>query len=197
MYIALCFKIQTLSFCITEESNKQISVRLGLKWKNLTSDKKEFYFCASRRADEEHKRKYPNYYYSPKEARIRKSQMLALRQKMQGKSVLVSPTKKPGLIPIASKQDPLYCVKTYMRVSNNDSTNDDSNAIYIANIADNSVTVKEEVMDDETSAQNLEEEFLKMVEEGHVEAEIEEDSSEPNCVSDTVDTDMGDRAKSQ
>lgn len=42
-------------------------------WKSLGSDAKESYYSASRRADEEHKRKYPGYYYSPKEARIRKN----------------------------------------------------------------------------------------------------------------------------
>lgn len=42
-------------------------------WKSLSSDKKEKYYSASRKADEEHKRKYPGYYYSPKEARLRKT----------------------------------------------------------------------------------------------------------------------------
>lgn len=56
----------------TEESNKEISVRLGSMWKNLDSDSKESYYTAARKADEEHKLKYPGYYYSPKEARIRK-----------------------------------------------------------------------------------------------------------------------------
>lgn len=55
------------------ESNKEISVRLGMMWKNLNSDTKEGYYTASRKADEDHKRKYPGYYYSPKEARIRKT----------------------------------------------------------------------------------------------------------------------------
>lgn len=41
-------------------------------WKNLNSDSKEAYYAAARKADEEHKVKYPGYYYSPKEARIRK-----------------------------------------------------------------------------------------------------------------------------
>ncbi|GLV35547.1 bric a brac 2 [Carabus blaptoides fortunei] len=56
-----------------KESNKEISVRLGMMWKNLSSDTKENYYSASRKADEEHKRKYPGYYYSPKEARLRKN----------------------------------------------------------------------------------------------------------------------------
>uniref|UniRef100_A0A1B6MU69 HMG box domain-containing protein n=1 Tax=Graphocephala atropunctata TaxID=36148 RepID=A0A1B6MU69_9HEMI len=54
------------------ESNKDISVRLGSMWKNLDPDSKEMYYSAARKADEEHKQKYPGYYYSPKEARIRK-----------------------------------------------------------------------------------------------------------------------------
>jgi len=41
-------------------------------WKNLSVDTKENYYTASRQADEEHKRKYPGYYYSPKEARMNK-----------------------------------------------------------------------------------------------------------------------------
>ncbi|XP_054262727.1 zinc finger and BTB domain-containing protein 43-like [Macrosteles quadrilineatus] len=54
------------------ESNKEISVRLGSMWKNLDADSKETYYSAARKADEEHKVKYPGYYYSPKEARIKK-----------------------------------------------------------------------------------------------------------------------------
>lgn len=52
-------------------------------WKNLSSDTKEGYYAASRVADEEHKKKYPGYYYSPKEARIRKNMKadLALARK--------------------------------------------------------------------------------------------------------------------
>lgn len=58
--------------CVVAESNKEISVRLGVMWKNLSVDTKESYYTASRQADEEHKRKYPGYYYSPKEARMNK-----------------------------------------------------------------------------------------------------------------------------
>jgi hypothetical protein len=56
---------------------------LGVMWKNLSADTKESYYTASRQADEEHKRKYPGYYYSPKEARINKMQKhnLALARK--------------------------------------------------------------------------------------------------------------------
>jgi len=61
-----------LAFQHPSESNKEISVRLGVMWKNLSVDTKESYYTASRQADEEHKRKYPGYYYSPKEARMNK-----------------------------------------------------------------------------------------------------------------------------
>lgn len=61
----------TLNY-VSAESNKEISVRLGVMWKNLSADTKESYYTASRQADEEHKRKYPGYYYSPKEARMNK-----------------------------------------------------------------------------------------------------------------------------
>ncbi|XP_046394218.1 broad-complex core protein isoforms 1/2/3/4/5-like isoform X2 [Ischnura elegans] len=54
------------------ETNKDISVRLGAMWKELPADAKESYFAAARRADQEHKIRYPGYIYSPKEARIRK-----------------------------------------------------------------------------------------------------------------------------
>ncbi|XP_049791414.1 protein tramtrack, beta isoform-like [Schistocerca nitens] len=62
-----------LAFEHPTESNKEISVRLGAMWKNLSAERKETYYAASRAADEEHKRKYPGYYYSPKEARLRKT----------------------------------------------------------------------------------------------------------------------------
>ncbi|KDR16421.1 uncharacterized protein LOC110832614 [Zootermopsis nevadensis] len=61
-----------LAYQYPSESNKEISVRLGVMWKNLSADAKEKYYTASRQADEEHKRKYPGYYYSPKEARMNK-----------------------------------------------------------------------------------------------------------------------------
>lgn len=56
-------------------------------WKNLSADAKENYYSASRKADEEHKRKYPGYYYSPKEARIRKN-MKSLESGRSGKRPL-------------------------------------------------------------------------------------------------------------
>ncbi|XP_017763172.1 PREDICTED: transcription factor Sox-10-like [Eufriesea mexicana] len=41
------------------ESNKDISVRLGILWKNMAKDMKEKYFALAREVDAEHKRKYP------------------------------------------------------------------------------------------------------------------------------------------
>nr|XP_033336601.1 transcription factor Sox-10-like [Megalopta genalis] len=41
------------------ESNKDISVRLGILWKNMAKDVKEKYFALAREVDAEHKRKYP------------------------------------------------------------------------------------------------------------------------------------------
>jgi hypothetical protein len=51
------------------ESNKAISIRLGIMWKGMDPTEKEGYYNASKQADFEHKQKYPGYYYSPKEAR--------------------------------------------------------------------------------------------------------------------------------
>ncbi|XP_018407723.1 PREDICTED: putative transcription factor capicua [Cyphomyrmex costatus] len=44
------------------ESNKDISVRLGIFWKNMSKDVKEKYFALAREVDREHKRKYPGMY---------------------------------------------------------------------------------------------------------------------------------------
>lgn len=150
---------------LSAESNKEISVRLGMKWKTLSSDDKEVYFTASRRADEEHKRKYPNYYYSPKEARIQKS----LRQK----------NKKPSpQVRIEKVVPPLETLTlTFSEVP---SKNVNETVYHI--VEDGSVTVKEEVLDEESNHANFEEEFLKMVEEGHVEAEVEGENEDTNCV---------------
>ncbi|XP_046436045.1 transcription factor SOX-3-like [Neodiprion lecontei] len=41
------------------ESNKDISVRLGVLWKNMAKGIKEKYFALAREVDAEHKRKYP------------------------------------------------------------------------------------------------------------------------------------------
>ncbi|XP_044735649.1 zinc finger and BTB domain-containing protein 14-like isoform X1 [Chrysoperla carnea] len=80
------------------ESNKDISVRLGVLWKNLSSDMKESYYKQARDADLEHKRKYPGYYYSPKEARLRKNQ----------RDLLMNKSRSPKNV------DAMRLVKVYM-----------------------------------------------------------------------------------
>ncbi|XP_063992380.1 protein bric-a-brac 1-like isoform X2 [Diachasmimorpha longicaudata] len=55
------------------ESNTAISVRLGAMWKDLTNETKDSYYALAKKVDEEHKRKYPGYFYSPKVARMRKN----------------------------------------------------------------------------------------------------------------------------
>ncbi|XP_015599344.1 kelch-like protein 4 [Cephus cinctus] len=62
-----------LAFEYPNESNTEISVRLGIMWKGLNIQAKESYYALAKKVDEEHKRKYPGYYYSPKEARLRKN----------------------------------------------------------------------------------------------------------------------------
>lgn len=92
------------NYSFVVESNKDISVRLGTMWKNLDADSKETYYSAARKADEEHKVKYPGYYYSPKEARLQKG----LRQ------------RRP--FPGASQMDAVRFVKVFM-------TNAEKNAL--------------------------------------------------------------------
>lgn len=65
--------IRNCQISLTGENNKEISVRLGAMWKGLSIDAKEAYYTSAKKADEEHKLKYPGYYYSPKEARLRKN----------------------------------------------------------------------------------------------------------------------------
>jgi hypothetical protein len=55
------------------EKNKDISVRLGVMWKSMSKEEKDVYVNIAREVDSEHKRKYPNYVYCPKEARIQKA----------------------------------------------------------------------------------------------------------------------------
>jgi transketolase len=55
------------------EKSKEISTRLGNMWKSLPGEKKELYMDLARKLDAEHKKKYPNYVYCPKEARIKKA----------------------------------------------------------------------------------------------------------------------------
>ncbi|XP_052131244.1 transcription factor SOX-3-like [Frankliniella occidentalis] len=66
------------------ESNKDISVRLGTMWKMMTKEKKDTYFELARLVDAEHKKKYPDYVYNPKEARLRKAMRDQVRCRSQG-----------------------------------------------------------------------------------------------------------------
>uniref|UniRef100_A0A1B6C7J8 Sex-determining region Y protein n=1 Tax=Clastoptera arizonana TaxID=38151 RepID=A0A1B6C7J8_9HEMI len=63
-----------------KESNKDISIRLGIMWKNLPKPERERYFRSAKEVDAAHKQKYPDYVYNPKEARMRK----ALREQIRG-----------------------------------------------------------------------------------------------------------------
>lgn len=67
---------QKLAAEYPEDRNKDISVRLGIIWKSMKMEEKDKYMDMARQADAEHKKKYPDYIYSPKEARVQK----ALRQ---------------------------------------------------------------------------------------------------------------------
>ncbi|KAG5875320.1 Sex-determining region Y protein, partial [Gonioctena quinquepunctata] len=69
------------------DSNKEISKKLGSTWKNLNPEDKMKYFDKARIVDLEHKRKYPDYVYNPKEARIRK----AMREASRDRSIGASP----------------------------------------------------------------------------------------------------------
>ncbi|EZA58802.1 Transcription factor Sox-19b [Ooceraea biroi] len=76
------------------ESNKDISVRLVVQkqsifWKNMSKDVKEKYFALAREVDKEHKRKYPDYVYNPKEARLRKAMREQTRE-LSRRSILQS-----------------------------------------------------------------------------------------------------------
>ncbi|XP_021924755.1 transcription factor Sox-11-like isoform X2 [Zootermopsis nevadensis] len=55
-----------------EESNKQISVRLGAMWNTMEGVQKDKYFACAHQAGGEHKKKYPDYVYNPKEIRLQK-----------------------------------------------------------------------------------------------------------------------------
>lgn len=63
---------KTLANMHQNESNAEISCRLGNMWKGLEKEAKDGYYKAAKQADLEHKEKYPGYYYSPQEARQRK-----------------------------------------------------------------------------------------------------------------------------
>lgn len=42
-----------------QESNKEISCRLGNQWKSLPPEQKDKYFSMAKAVDAEHKKKYP------------------------------------------------------------------------------------------------------------------------------------------
>jgi hypothetical protein len=52
-----CNQYDSLKFL--DDSNKDISVRLGNMWKSLSAETKDAFYEDARRADEEHKIKYP------------------------------------------------------------------------------------------------------------------------------------------
>ncbi|KDR02304.1 hypothetical protein L798_05432 [Zootermopsis nevadensis] len=55
--------------------------RLGCMWRTIQNKDKEGYFARARQADEEHRKKYPDYVYNPNVAREQK----ILRKKAQKK----------------------------------------------------------------------------------------------------------------
>jgi hypothetical protein len=55
------------------EKNKQISTRLGVMWKLMSKEQKERYTDLAHKLEMEHKEKYPDYVYCPKEARLKKA----------------------------------------------------------------------------------------------------------------------------
>jgi hypothetical protein len=63
------------------ENNKSISVRLGAMWKSMNKEEKDVYMKAAREVVAEHKRKYPDYVYNPKEARVQKALQLEGRKR--------------------------------------------------------------------------------------------------------------------
>jgi hypothetical protein len=56
-----------------QEKNKQISTRLGAMWKLMSKEQKEHYTQMAHKLELEHKEKYPDYVYCPKEARLKKA----------------------------------------------------------------------------------------------------------------------------
>ncbi|KAK9888782.1 hypothetical protein WA026_001007 [Henosepilachna vigintioctopunctata] len=76
------------------ESNKDISKRLGSSWKILDLNEKNKYFDRAKAIDNDHKKKYPNYVYNPKEARIRKAMREATRDRSIGASPMLP---RPGV----------------------------------------------------------------------------------------------------
>lgn len=50
---------QNCQFLFLDETNKDISKRLGIMWKNLPPDMKETFYEDAKKAEEEHNLKYP------------------------------------------------------------------------------------------------------------------------------------------
>jgi hypothetical protein len=63
------------------ERNQQISTRLGNLWKSLQNEDKERYVKMACQLGEEHKKKYPEYVYSPKVMRLQKALRVEARQR--------------------------------------------------------------------------------------------------------------------
>ncbi|XP_048511222.1 zinc finger protein 131-like isoform X2 [Athalia rosae] len=97
-----------IAFQYPNENNKEISVRLGLMWKGLNIEAKEAYYASAKKADEDHKRKYPGYYYSPKEARLRKNlkqDLMLARCLPTNIRVLMNVDNRPGNMVLVSPKD--------------------------------------------------------------------------------------------
>ncbi|XP_019873607.1 transcription factor SOX-3 isoform X2 [Aethina tumida] len=80
---------KTVAQMYPAESNKEISKKLGLSWRTLSVQEKNKYYQRAKIIDSEHKKKYPNYVYNPKEARIRKGIREATRDRSIGASPML------------------------------------------------------------------------------------------------------------
>jgi hypothetical protein len=56
-----------------QETNTQISTRLGAMWKLMSKEQKVHYTDMARNLNQEHRETYPDYVYSPKQARLKKA----------------------------------------------------------------------------------------------------------------------------
>ncbi|XP_043213872.1 transcription factor SOX-1-like [Amphibalanus amphitrite] len=74
-----------LARAFPNETNQSISVRLGSMWKAMPADRKTVYYQVAKEAAAEHKRLYPSYVYSPKEARMRKQARELVRKEKAAK----------------------------------------------------------------------------------------------------------------
>lgn len=111
-------------------------------WKNLDSDSKETYYSAARKADEDHKVKYPGYYYSPKEARIRKglkqrrlvSGLPAQMDALRFVKVYMSSAEKNNLIAKDQQTSLLRKLQTPLEAQNMETTRTQSPAEHIETV---------------------------------------------------------------